>query len=88
LILADVLLNTEPSSQVLALNSLVYFACGLKIYADNHFPTLSRSGNSKVILVTGHEGPQGCETSRLPHFLNNQLTDGCEVFSLTRRQHL
>jgi hypothetical protein len=25
------------------------------------------------------------ETSRLPYFLINQLTDGCEVVSLTRR---
>jgi hypothetical protein len=24
---------------------------------------------AKVIPVTGHGGPQGCETSRLPHFL-------------------
>jgi hypothetical protein len=30
-------------------------------------------------------GPQGCETSRLPHFLDNWLTDGCEDVSLTRR---
>jgi hypothetical protein len=35
--------------------------------------------------VTGHGGPQGCETSRLPHFLHNRLTDGVEVVSLTRR---
>jgi hypothetical protein len=27
----------------------------------------------------------GCETSRLPHFLDNRLTDGGEVVSLTRR---
>jgi hypothetical protein len=39
----------------------------------------------KAIPVTGHEGPQGCETSRLPHFLNYRLTDGGEVVSLTRR---
>jgi hypothetical protein len=26
-----------------------------------------------------------CETSRLPHFLDNRLTDGGEVVSLTRR---
>jgi hypothetical protein len=37
---------------------------------------------SKAIPVTGHEGPQGCEMSRLPHFLDSQLTDGGEVFSL------
>jgi hypothetical protein len=27
----------------------------------------------------------GCETSRLPYFLVNQLTDGGEVVTLTRR---
>jgi hypothetical protein len=29
--------------------------------------------------VTGREGPQGCETSRLPYFLDNRLTDCGEV---------
>jgi hypothetical protein len=32
----------------------------------------------KVIPVTGLGGPYGCETSRLPHFLDNRLTDGGE----------
>jgi hypothetical protein len=41
-------------------------------------------GKGKATLVTGREGPYGCETSRLPHFLNNRLTDGGEVVSLTR----
>jgi hypothetical protein len=40
---------------------------------------------TKAIPVTGHEGPWGCETSRLPHFLDNRLTDGGEDVSLTRR---
>jgi hypothetical protein len=39
----------------------------------------------KAIPVTGRGDPYGCETSRLPHFLNNRLTDGGEVVSLTRR---
>jgi hypothetical protein len=39
---------------------------------------------SKAIPVTGREGPQGCETSRVPHFLDNRLTDGGEVVSLMR----
>jgi hypothetical protein len=34
---------------------------------------------------TGNGGPLGCETSRLPHFLDNRLTDGSEVASLTSR---
>jgi hypothetical protein len=43
-------------------------------------------GKSKTLLVKGRGGPEGCETSRLPHFLDNRLTDGGEVISLTRRQ--
>jgi hypothetical protein len=39
----------------------------------------------KAIPVTGREGPLGCETSRLPHFLDNRLTDGGEVVSPMRR---
>jgi hypothetical protein len=39
----------------------------------------------KVIPVRDHEGPQGCEMSRLPHFLDNWLTVGSEVVSLMRR---
>jgi hypothetical protein len=39
----------------------------------------------QAIPVTSHGSPQGCGTSRLPHFLHNRLTDGGEVVSLTRR---
>jgi hypothetical protein len=39
----------------------------------------------KAIPVTGPWGPYGYETSRLPHFLDNRLTDGGEVVSLMRR---
>jgi hypothetical protein len=39
----------------------------------------------KAIPVTGRGGPQGCETSRLPHLLDNRLTDSCKLVSLTRR---
>jgi hypothetical protein len=41
-------------------------------------------GKGKAIPVTGREGPEGCETSRLPHFLDNRLTNGGEVVSSTR----
>jgi hypothetical protein len=37
------------------------------------------------IPVTSHEGPQGCEMSRLQHFKDNRLTDGGEVVSLRHR---
>jgi hypothetical protein len=34
--------------------------------------------------MTGRGGLYVCEMSRLPHFLDNRLTDGGEVVSLTR----
>jgi hypothetical protein len=46
---------------------------------------LEALSKGKVILVTGRGGPLGCETSRLPHLLGNEHTDGGEVVSLTRR---
>jgi hypothetical protein len=39
----------------------------------------------KAMPVTERGGPLGCETSRLPHFLDNQLRDGGEVVGPTRR---
>jgi hypothetical protein len=39
----------------------------------------------KAIPITGRGGQQDCETSRIPHFLDNRLTDVGEVVSLTRR---
>jgi hypothetical protein len=44
-----------------------------------------RRNKGKAIPVIGHEGLEGCETSRLPYFLDNRLTDGGEVVSPTRR---
>jgi hypothetical protein len=38
-----------------------------------------------AIPLTGHEGALYCETSRLPHFLDNRLTDGGEIVCLTLR---
>jgi hypothetical protein len=40
----------------------------------------------KAIPVTGHGRPYGCKRSRLPNFLDNQLTDGGKFVSLTSRQ--
>jgi hypothetical protein len=39
----------------------------------------------KAIPVIGHAGPYGCETLRVPHYLDNRLADGGKVVSLTRR---
>jgi hypothetical protein len=39
----------------------------------------------KAIPVTGRADTEDCETSRLPHFLDNRLVDGGEFVSLTRR---
>jgi hypothetical protein len=44
-----------------------------------------RGKNAKATPLTGHEGPSGCEVSRIPHLLDSQLTDGDKVVSHTRR---
>jgi hypothetical protein len=49
-----------------------------------HEPYKNKVKN-KAILVTGRGGLQGCEKSRILHFLDNRLTDGSVVVSLTRR---
>jgi hypothetical protein len=41
--------------------------------------------DGKAIRVTGRGGPQSSNTSRLPHILDNRLTDAGEFVSLTRR---
>jgi hypothetical protein len=41
---------------------------------------------SKAILVAGRGGLQDSEMLRIPHFLDNRLTDGSGVVSLTRQQ--
>jgi hypothetical protein len=44
---------------------------------------MSVKNKSKATSVIGHGGPKGCEMSRLPHFLDNWLTDGGEVVGPT-----
>jgi hypothetical protein len=46
---------------------------------------VKKKKEGKAIPVTGRGGPYGCETSRLPHVLDNRLTDVNEDVSLTRR---
>jgi hypothetical protein len=49
-----------------------------RIFKDNY--KFRQKG--KAVPLTGRGGPYDCETSRLPHFLDNRLTDGGEVISL------
>jgi hypothetical protein len=59
------------------------------IHQSSYHTTLYSVDSESIARRTSHTGcggPQGCETSRLPHFLHNRLTDGGEVVSLTRRQ--
>jgi hypothetical protein len=49
------------------------------------FADMRYGSKSKAIPVTGRGGPYGCGTSRLPHFLDNRLTDGGKVVRFTRR---
>jgi hypothetical protein len=51
-------------------------------YAIHIFP---KQIKSEAISVTKRRGLQGCESSRIPHFVDNRLTDGGEVVSLMRR---
>jgi hypothetical protein len=51
------------------------------IWRESHHKARWKRSYGKAI----RGGPQGCETSRLPHFLDNRLTNGGEVVSLTLR---
>jgi hypothetical protein len=58
--------------------------CGLRL--NVHLPVSSPVTSLQYLLkVTGRGSLYGCETSRFPHFLDNRLTDGSEVVSVTRR---
>jgi hypothetical protein len=43
-----------------------------------------RKKKGKPIPVTGRSGLYGCETSRIPHFLDIRLTDGDKIAILKR----
>jgi hypothetical protein len=44
--------------------------------------TVLQMKKGKAIPVTGRGCPEGCETSRLPRFLDSRLIDGGEGVSL------
>jgi hypothetical protein len=64
-------------------SAMKYQAISLQIKRNLSIHTEKKK--SKAILVIGRGAPRGCETSRLPHFLDSRLTDCGEVVSLTRR---
>jgi hypothetical protein len=66
--------------------ALGYFRLGLLSRHSMHKTIKYHVKKCKAIPVTGRGGPKGCETSRIPHFLDSWLTDGGEVVRLTRRQ--
>jgi hypothetical protein len=67
------------------LNKALHFVSNLSFTILYDQIQLKIKDKDKAIPVTGREGPEGCETSRLPHFLNSRLTDGGEVVSPTRQ---
>jgi hypothetical protein len=65
--------------------AITYTMEGQKEIISHYSYYYYKGKKGKAIPVTVREGPYGCETSRIPHFLNNRLTDGSEAVSLTRR---
>jgi hypothetical protein len=55
-----------------------YFSC------EKHITNIGKK-LGKAIHLTGREALKGCETSRISHFIDNRITDGVKVASLTRR---
>jgi hypothetical protein len=54
-------------------------------FAGNIFATKKWFKKGKAAPVTGRRYPYGAEASRLPHVLDNRLTDSGEVVSLKHR---
>jgi hypothetical protein len=59
-----------------------------RIFSFSSVVYTRKKDKDKSISVTDREGPYCCETSRLPEFLDNRLTNGGEVVSLTRQSPL
>jgi hypothetical protein len=49
------------------------------------FESRIKKSKSKPIPITGRGSLQGCEMLRIPHCLDNRLTDGGKVVGLTHR---
>jgi hypothetical protein len=49
------------------------------VYSYIHNSQIHYIKEGKANLVRGRVGPWGCETSRIPHLLDNRLTDSGEA---------
>jgi hypothetical protein len=74
-----------PRCSFIAVITLYYFLLTPTVTDIPHYVYVPQYIKGKAIPVKGRGSPKGCETSRLPYFLYNWLTDGGEVVSLTRR---
>jgi hypothetical protein len=75
-------------SEITAGTLYMLFMCAASLKFDGLFLDIisnSHTIEGTAIPVTGRGGPWRCETLRLPHFLDNMLTDGDEVVSLMHR---
>jgi hypothetical protein len=61
--------------------TVVTLSPGKNPYAVKIIKLMIIKKKGKTNPITCHGGPQGCEMSRLPHFLDNRLTDGGGVVS-------
>jgi hypothetical protein len=77
--LAFTLFSCSAYSLILKMEAICFFETSVG------FQQTTRCYIPEEIPVTGRGDPLGCEASRPPYFLDNLLTDGGEVVSLTRR---
>jgi hypothetical protein len=77
--------NSITSSQTLSHVSMDIVSIILETVSETWLLIVYGKAKGKAIPVTGHGGPLGCETLRVPHYLDDRLTDGCKVVSLTRQ---
>jgi hypothetical protein len=76
--------SQQPADSILHLHTFIPVRFFMKLSSQIRSDTLIGK-KGKVMTVTCRKGLQGCETSRLPHFLDSRFTDGGKVVSLTRR---
>jgi hypothetical protein len=61
--------NSDYKNGVIYCKACVLLTCTVAIEVGDALHCNKAKKNGKAIPVTGREGPYGCESSRLPHFL-------------------